>query len=131
MVGDVAHIKSELAAAVADLNPSAVHASAVVSLFEQFDRIERLASCAKTLLARRIDDTPECKRSGYPSPAEFLAAKSGSSVGAAKDTLSTSAKVAVLPVVEQALRGGQLSGAQAVAVADAAARAPREQQPGW
>ena len=128
MVGDVAHIKSELAAAVADLNPSSVHASAVVSLFEEFDQIERLASCAKTLLARRIDDTPEWKRSGYPSPAEFLAAKSGSSVGAAKDALATSAKVAELPVVEQAMRGGQLSGAQAVAVTDAAARAPREQR---
>ncbi|MEY2461729.1 MAG: hypothetical protein QOG30_3559, partial [Acidimicrobiaceae bacterium] len=44
MVGDVQCIELELAAAVADLNPSAVDASAVVPLFERFDRIERLAS---------------------------------------------------------------------------------------
>ena len=121
-------IKSSLAAVVAELNPSSVPASSVLGLFEEFDQIERMASCAKTLLARRIDDTPEWRRSAHLSPAEFLAAKSGSSISAAKDTLATSEKVVALPVVEQALRGGELSGQQAVAVADAAARAPREQR---
>ena len=107
MVGDVDRIKSTLAAVVAELNPSSVPAASVVRLFEDFDQIERLASCAKTLLACRLEDTPEWARSGFLSPADFVAAKSGSSVGAAKDTLATSAKVAVLPVVEQALRAGR------------------------
>ena len=128
MVGDVQCIELELAAVVAELNPSAVPASSVLGLFEEFDRIERLASCAKTLLARRLEDTPEWGRSGCLSPAEFVAAKSGSSVSAAKDTLATSERIATLPVVEQALRGGELSGPQAVAVADAAAQAPGKQR---
>jgi hypothetical protein len=90
MVGVLQHIESEFAAALADLNPSAVHVSAVVPLFEQLDRIERLASGAKTLLARRLEDTKEWRRSGCLTPAEFLAAKTGSSIGTAKDTLATS-----------------------------------------
>ena len=127
MVGDVQRIKSTLATLVADLNPSSVHASSVVELFEAFDQIERLASCAKTLLARRLEDTSEWRRSGHLSAAEFLAAKSGTSITAAKDTLATSEKIAELPVVEQALRDGQLSGQQAVAITDAAAMAPGQQ----
>jgi hypothetical protein len=128
MAGEVEHIESKLAAVVANLNPSAIDSATVVPLFERFDRIERLASSAKTLLARRLEDTEEWKRSGYLSPAEFVASKSGSSISAAKDTLATSEKVVGLPMVEQALRAGELSGPQAAAVADAAARAPREQR---
>ena len=109
MVGAVAEISSSLAAVVADLNPSSVPASSVVELFDGFDQIERLASCAKTLLARRLEDTAELRRSGHLSAAEFLAAKAGTSVGAAKDALATSEKVADLPVVEQALRDGALN----------------------
>jgi len=128
MFGALGDVETQLAAAVADLNPSAVPAPGVVALFERFDRIERLASSAKTLLARRLEDTPEWERSGCLSPAEFVASKSGSSISAAKVTLATSDKVVGLPVVEQALRGGELSSPQAAAVADAAARAPREQR---
>jgi hypothetical protein len=56
-----------------------------------------------------------------------VAAKSGSSVAAAKDVLATSSKVSSLPVVEDALRAGRLSSSQAVAVTDAAAAAPKQQ----
>jgi hypothetical protein len=112
---------------VADVNPSSVHASMVMSVFEELDQIERLASSAKTLLARRIADTTEFQRSGALTPAEFLAARSGTTITAAKDTLAASARVVELPVVEQALRDGQLSSAQAVAVTDAASVAPSAQ----
>src|SRR5437868_4549548 len=57
MVGGLERIETQLVSVVADLNPSSVHSSSVVGLIEAFDRIERLASGAKTLLARRIEDT--------------------------------------------------------------------------
>jgi hypothetical protein len=44
---------------------------------------------------------------------ECVAATSGSAITAAKDSLATSMKVAELPVVEDAMRAGQLSTAQA------------------
>jgi len=127
MVGEVRSIKSSLASMVADLQPSSVHVSSVVGLVDEFDQIERLASAAKTLLACRVEDTAEFRRSGSLSPAEFLASKSGTSISAAKDALATSVKIAALPVVEQALRDGQLSCAQATTIVDAAAKAPAQQ----
>lgn len=127
MFGQLGNVEQQLAAVVAELNPDAVATPALVPLFEQLDRIERLAATAKTLLARRVEESREWARRGYASAAEFLAAKCGSSVGAAKDALATSATVAELPEVEQAMRDGQLSEQQAVLVADAAAAAPAKQ----
>jgi hypothetical protein len=91
------------------------------------DRIERLAAAMKLRLARRVDEVEQWKRSGYASAAEFLATQAGSSVATAKDMLGASSRLRSLPVVEDALRAGKLSGSQAVAVTDAAAMAPTAQ----
>ena len=81
------------------------------SLYEQLQQITRKVVAATTLLARRVDEVEQWKRAGYATAAEYLAAKSGSFVGAARDVLTTSNKLAELPVVEDALRAGKLSGA--------------------
>jgi hypothetical protein len=57
-------METELAAVVAELVPDAVPAPSVVPLFERLDRIERLAATAKTLLARRVDESREWQRRG-------------------------------------------------------------------
>ena len=75
-------------------------------MWQTLDRIERLAAAMKLQLARRVDEVQEWKRAGYPSAAEYLAAKAGSSVAGATDMLRTSTKLASLPVVEDALRAG-------------------------
>lgn len=112
---------------VADLVPDAIPLDAVVPLYEELDRIERLASTAKTLLARRVDESRQWVRCGYASAAEYMAAKSGSSVSTAKASLSASEKLAALPVVEDAMRAGRLSSTQANVIAHAAAAAPSQQ----
>jgi hypothetical protein len=127
MFGRVERAVAELAAAVAELAPDEIPAESVVPLFDLFDRAERHAATGKTLLARRVDEVEQWKRAGYASAAEYLAAKSGSSVAAARDVLMTSSKLSELPVVEDALRAGKLSGPQTVAIADAAAAAPAAQ----
>src|SRR4051812_39392441 len=120
-------ISAQLASVVADLNPDSIPSYLAVSTYEAFDQIERLAATGKTLLARRVDDSREWARRGFATPEEYLAATSGSSVGAARDALTTSKKVNDLPVVEQAMRDGVLSLTQANAVAEAAAADPRAQ----
>src|SRR5262245_34685609 len=127
MFGQVTGVRTEMAAVAAGFDPDALEACAVVGVFEELDRIERLAATMKLRLARRVDEVQQWKRAGYASAAEYLAAKSGSSVSVAKDVLAASSKVASLPVVEDALREGILSSAQAVAVTDAAAMAPAAQ----
>jgi hypothetical protein len=127
MFGRIAGIGTDLAAVAAAFDPNAVDAASVVPLFEALDRIERYASTMKTLLARRVDEVQQWKRAGYKSPAEYIPAKSGSTLAAAKDSLATSSRLAELPVVEDAMRQGTLSSAQATLVADAAAAAPSQQ----
>ena len=127
MLSGVAAIEELLSETVADLQPDAAPAHLAVKLFEGFDRIERLAATAKTLLARRVEESQVWRRSGYATAAEYVAATTGSSVQAARDVLATSAHVSGLPVVEEAMRAGNLSTAQATVVADAASTAPQTQ----
>ena len=94
-------------------------------LWQEFDEIERLAAGAKALLARRVEESNRWRSEGDRSAAHYLARKAGSSVGAAKAALDTSKRLAALPHTADAVRAGQLSTAQADAVADAAAVNPQ------
>lgn len=122
-------VERALSEVLEELAPNEVALDSVVALFEQFDRVERLASTAKMLLARRIDESNEWARRGFPSAADYVASVSGSTVTAAKDTLATSEKLTGLPLVESAARTGRLSAQQMNAITDAAAANPRAQRP--
>ncbi len=93
-------------------------------MWATFDSIERLAAAAKTLLAERVEESRAWARAGERSAAEYLARKSGGSVGAARSDLETSKKLRRLPSTEAAVRRGELSRAQAETIADAAAVNP-------
>ena len=86
-------MEHEVTALVARFDADAVPASAVVPLHDQLQRIHRQVGAAITLLARRVDEVEQWKRAGYASAAEYVAAKSGSSVAAASDVLATSSKL--------------------------------------
>jgi hypothetical protein len=101
----------------------------VTDVWAAFDRIERLAASAKTLLAARVDLSGEWKRAGARSAAEHLAKLGGTSTGAARRSLATSEQVAGLPGVVDAMRSGVLSPAQAEAIAPAVAADPGAE--GW
>lgn len=120
----VVEAEEVLVAVVAGLDPDGIDAEGAVELFGQFDRIERLAAAAKTLLARRVEASGTWQRRGYASAAEHVAALTGSSVSAARDTIATSDKIGSLPLVARAMREGAVSRAQAEVIADAAALAP-------
>ena len=94
----------------------------------EFDRIERLGSAGKTLLARRMAASHQRDREGTRSAAESLARKAGSSTAAAKDAMDTSHRLVELPGVEGALRRGELSHAQAAAISSAAEADPSAEQ---
>jgi hypothetical protein len=113
-----------IAQMVRGLVPEDVLLGEADAVWVSFDRIERLASAAKTLLAARVDEAGDWKRAGARSAADHLAKLGGTTAQAARRALETSKKVAELPVVAEALRGGHLSSAQADAIADAAAVDP-------
>lgn len=116
----VAAIAGALRQFVAGVDADSVPLPEVAGLWDELSVIERLASGAKTLLARRVEESRVWHRQGYGSAAEYLAARSGETVGVARACLGTSKRLADLGATAEALRSGSLSSAQVASVADAA-----------
>jgi hypothetical protein len=76
------------------------------------------------LVAERAAETNQWRAEGDRSPEQWLARRSGMTVGAAKETLDTARRVKDLPATGTALRAGRLSSVQAAAVAAAAVADP-------
>jgi Domain of unknown function (DUF222) len=110
------------------LNPSAVPFRDASELWQAWDAIERFAASAKTMLAARVEDTGDWKRSGARSAAEHLARMGGTTVVEARRALETSKQVAELPAVLGAMQSGALSRTQADAIAGAASADPGSEQ---
>jgi hypothetical protein len=123
----VARAGEMIAGVVDSLDPDAVSGSAARDLRAAFDRAGRLCAAGKTLLARRVAATHQ-RSGGSRSAAEELARRSGSSAGAAKEALDTSARLPEQAPVEQAVRRGELSAAQAAPVSAAAAADPSQSE---
>jgi hypothetical protein len=114
-------------ALVADLDPDAIPLCEVLAAWKAFNKIERDAASAKTLLARRVEDGNTWRSAGFRSAAEQLAAIAGSTVTAEKKAIETSRNVRKLPKTAAAMRKGELSAAKAEAIADAARVAPESE----
>ena len=117
---EVRDLETTVVALAGRLDPDSVPASAAVELFARFDRIARAAAAARTLLARRVEDSLAWQSAGHRSAAEHLAAATGSTLGAAHTELKTSQALRELPATRDALVTGTLSPAQGAAIADAA-----------
>jgi hypothetical protein len=124
MFESMVRLRGQLSELVAALDPDAVSGLTARELWGEFDRIERLGSAGKTLLARRIAATHDRDRAGSRTAAESLARQAGTSTAAAKEALDTSSLLTELRGVTGALRRGELSPAQAAAIASAAAADP-------
>jgi hypothetical protein len=109
---------------VGRLVPEAVPLPDAPIMWQAFDGIERLAASAKTLLAARVDESRVWQRAGHRSAPEYLARKSGGSLGAARTSLETSRRVRTLPQTRAAMQRGELSRAQADDIAGAASVDP-------
>ena len=117
---DLRGLRLELGLQVEALDPCAVHLGDALALWEELDAVERLAASAKTLLAGRVAEAATWKRAGFRSPAEQLAAVSGSPVSAARNALETSEQLKALPATAAAMRAGRLSRDKAAVISSAA-----------
>jgi hypothetical protein len=123
-VADAVSVREIVVGFVGRLDPESVPLPDVVAVWEAVNRIEHLAASAKTLLARRVDESRAWQRGGYKTADEFLAVKAGVTAGEARRALDTSKKLRDLPRTRDAARRGELSGPQLGLVADAAAANP-------
>src|SRR6266481_5546355 len=93
----VCAVEDGLRSLVADLDPNAIALPEAPELWKAFDRVERLAASAKTLLACRVEEAGTWRKGGYRSAEEKMAADSGTSITEAKAALATSKRVKKLP----------------------------------
>jgi hypothetical protein len=120
----VTDIRQQLEAAVHELDPDLLAPTDAVALLAEYERIERLAGAAKTLLAPRAAESGQWRRDGNVSPEEWLANQTGTTITEAKDTIATGERVKDQPKVKRALTKGKLSRKQAASVSEGAAADP-------
>ena len=76
-------VVSALRKLVGDLEPRCLRGEDAARFLSLFAEAERLAGVGKALMARRVQETSLYKREGHSSAAEYVAKKTGTSVGAA------------------------------------------------
>lgn len=117
-------IAADLRQAVARLDAAALEGPQAAALVEAFATVERLAVAGRTLAAKRVASTRVWQREGHRTPAQWLASKTGLSVGHALGALETAEHIQSLPQIKAAFCDGLLSESQAKEVAAAAAADP-------
>jgi hypothetical protein len=106
------------------LDPDAVPGSMATSVVERLDKVCRVVTAARTLMARRLEEVEAWHGTGHRTAAELLAAVTGSSLGAARQELQTSAALPAQPELRDGLKDGTLSAAQGAVIADAVTADP-------
>jgi hypothetical protein len=124
----VAIADEALRQAVAGLDPDDLTPQQAEQLYESLDQIVRRAATGCTLLARRVEDGLTWRRKGHRSAAEHLAAKTGTSLGAARRRLETSKHLRDLPDTRHRMATGDISLEQGEAIADAAKANPQAER---
>ena len=97
------------------------------SLVAAFARGKRLCAAGETLVAARAAECHAYLSLGHRSPAEWLAAVTGASVGEAADVLKVGEALPSQPGVEEALRGGRLTPSRAKLVTGAVKVNPQKE----
>lgn len=97
-------------------------------LVSVFTRVERLGAAGKILAATRAAETNRHGLSGHRSPAEWLAARTGGSIGEAKDALELGEDLSSHPGVGDALRSGTLAPKRAQMIARVVREDPTKEE---
>jgi hypothetical protein len=107
-----------------ELEPGTLDVTGAKQLVDLSTRCERLALATRGLAARRVQDAVVWKRDQHGSAARWLAATTGSSVGAAARSLDAARQLEELPATAAAFRAGEISEAQAAEIAATATLDP-------
>jgi hypothetical protein len=123
-VAQLPAIISALGAIMATFEPERHTVEACRSLLDQFNQVKRLGSVGVTLSARRVSGSNGHTESGHRTPAEWLAARTGESVGQANEAIQLGEDLVTQPGVDEAFRSGQLTPKQASMITKVAKENP-------
>ncbi len=117
--GELESAMDTLARFVSGFEPGRYTGQDASVLVGWFTRCERLAATGKTLAASRAATAHRPEASGHPTPAHWLSAVTGESIGESADVLRMGAAFSGQAGVEEACRQGKLSRQAARMVTDA------------
>jgi hypothetical protein len=112
-------IRDELAELAAGFDPAVASAETCAKVLADAVAIEKLVGTVKALAAARVAETDLWRGEGDRSAAHHLARHSGTSVRDANETITAGKQLGAAPALDKAARAGDLSTAQAAAIADA------------
>ncbi|MGH9129749.1 MAG: HNH endonuclease signature motif containing protein [Acidimicrobiales bacterium] len=124
MVDGVLEAVAALECVLADFEPGTLSGPDAAKMVDTFAKGERLCATGKALCARRATEARVHRAEGHHSPAAWLAARTGDSVGDAIQALSSAKAADKMPLLEEAMRAGELSSKRVAQVADAVAANP-------
>jgi hypothetical protein len=110
-------VRDQVADWAAGFDASAYTVEQCQQIVSHATAMERMMGAVKAQAAARVAQTEVWKESGARSPAHALADATGTTVGAARETLQTGAAMATLPELAAAACRGKLSPAQSASLA--------------
>jgi hypothetical protein len=113
---------------LSDFDPHTLTGEGAVELVRILAEAERSVVAAKTLSARRVEETNLHKRHGHRDAAQWLASETGEPTSEAAGLLAAARQMEKLPEVAEAFKAGLLSPAKARQVAGAASCDPSKQK---
>jgi hypothetical protein len=113
---------------LAELDSSLLSSQQAVACLDGFVRAEKLCAAGRMFCSGRAVATNAHQGSDARSAADWLARRTGQSLGEAISSLEVAKVLPVLPALDSALRSGSLSLPQAAAVADGAGADPAAEQ---
>ena len=111
-----------------DLDAECLAPSDAVVLVDWFAEVERLVVAGKAIAAGAAATGGAWRQSGDRSAADWLAKRTGTTVGEARTVLDTAEQIAPSSATDAAFRNGELSLKQAEAVAGGASADPSAEQ---
>lgn len=128
MFDELVEVLSALRETASSIQPGRLSGDEAARLVSLFAEGERVCASARTLAARRVEETKFWQRSGHRSAAEWVAAKTGTTLGNAISVLETARQLQELPHTREAFRAGRLSEVQAREVSSAAYADPKKER---
>lgn len=110
--------------AVDGVEPDMLEPDDAFGLVRAFVAAEKLCAAGRTVVAPYIGRSRLWARAGYKSPADWLAKEAGLTYAEARAAIETGTRLLRAPEVDEAVRNGELSAAQAKEVAAGAEADP-------
>jgi hypothetical protein len=118
----------DFGAELSDFDPALISTADAARAFAVFNALEKMTSAARTRVTARATEARDWEKEGHRSPAGWVAQKIGGGLGEGASLVESSERLVSLPETTEALRRGELSGAQVREITAVAIQNPQAER---